>query len=698
VRRGLLALRIWELSDDRDDAERSRDVFQTAAERFPGETWSHYGLALALARGPEVRLSLPGGALGSVTVGQSLAEIFRRDPKSRARRSLRRALELEPGFAEAAVLLADLAIADGGRSRELIEEARDALRAAHGSGGTSARSQRALADMEIALGNYAAAGAAAGEGTDAGVLRTRAIALLLQPGSERAGAAAYWRGVEGLTEEAARQYYADVEVLATPAEAADWRAADLEGRRLWLDRFWQMRAAEGGVTPTERIAEHYERLTAARARYVRNSARGTDSQGLLLAGEAPQRFPFDDRGVVLIRHGEPRAVVSTGVRGLLPNESWYYELPDHGPQLFHFVAARGTQNFTLVRDLLEALDQTPGLDSEPRAGAILSLVGDRAPYEPRYRAVFARLNRMLQQAPMTSVDGTEMRSMLETADAEYRAGARAALRMDTYARGYTADLPFHHDVFTFRTPEARTDLTAAFAIPTAQLTPRVTDAGVEYVVQLSAILTDTLFDVVTRRDTVMRFAYARPMPTDAWIRTNITLAAQPSDDAVYRLVAADSGSGRGELVTGSGTVRDYTDTGIMVSDIVLAHPDTVGDWRRGDQTFALALPREFERERPFTIYYEIYNIAADRSFQTRIVVESVERRGIVGAIRGLFGGDNAAVDVRFDDVAQPDANGVVAQTRRLASDLGQGTWRMTVTVTTPDGASATTESTFTVER
>jgi hypothetical protein len=56
------------------------------------------------------------------------------------------------------------------------------------------------------------------------------------------------------------------------------------------------------------------------------------------------------------------------------------------------------------------------------------------------------------------------------------------------------------------------------------------------------------------------------------------------------------------------------------------------------------------------------------------------------------------VDVRFDDVAQPDVNGVVAQTRRLASDLGQGTWRMTVTVTTPDGASATTESTFTVER
>jgi hypothetical protein len=332
VRRGLLALRIWELTDDRDDAERSRDVFQTAAERFPGETWSHYGLALALARGPEVRLSLPGGALGSVTVGQSLAEIFRRDPKSRARRSLRRALELEPDFAEAAVLLADLAVMDGGRKRDVIEEARDALRSVQAEGGGNARTSRALAEMEMALGNFAAAGEVA-EGAlsenaeDAGVLRTRAMALLLQPGSADAGAAAYWHGVEQLNGEAADQYYTDLEVLVTPVEAAEWRNADLEGRRMWLRRFWELRAAGGGVTSAERLAEHYSRLTSARARFVRNSGRGTDGVGVLLDGEGAHDFPFDDRGIVLIRHGEPLSIVRTGTRGTLPNESWFYDMP-----------------------------------------------------------------------------------------------------------------------------------------------------------------------------------------------------------------------------------------------------------------------------------------------------------------------------------------------------------------------------------
>jgi hypothetical protein len=172
---------------------------------------------------------------------------------------------------------------------------------------------------------------------------------------------------------------------------------------------------------------------------------------------------------------------------------------------------------------------------------------------------------------------------------------------------------------------------------------------------------------------------------------------QPSDDAIYRLVVADSASGRGRLETGSSDVRDYADAGLMVSDIVLAHPDSVGDWRRGDATFALALPRVFERERPFTVYYEVYNLPADRSYSTRIVVEPAGRRSFLSRLGGLFGGGGAIINVRFDDVAAPTADGVVAETRELASDLAAGTYRMTVTVTTPDGDRAITESTFVVD-
>lgn len=698
VRRGLVALRIWELTGDRDDAQRSRDVFETARDRFPSEVWSHYGLALALAYGPEIGLSLPGNALAGVTLGQSVAEIFGRDPRSHARRSLRRALAIDPAFDDAAVLLADLAVMDGGRSRDLIEEARDALRAAHQAGGRSERTARALAELEIALGNYAAAGALTAEAEDAGVLRTRAMALMLQPGSTVDGAAAYWLGVERLTREAAEQYFTDLEVLVTPTEAAEWEAADLEGRRMWLQRFWDMRAARGGVTTTERLAEHYRRLTAARSRYVRNSARGTDGVGVLLDGEPEHQLPFDDRGIVLIRHGEPRAIVSTGHRGSLPNESWFYVLPGTGEQLFHFVARRGSQNFSLARDLLQAIDPAPGLDGPARANLILALVSDRAPYEKRYQAILPRLTRYIRAVPNADISGTEMRSLLETADAEYRPGARAAMRTDSHVRSYTDDLPFHHDVFTFRTPEARTDLTAAFAIPAGSIAPRQVDGGVEYRVQLSVIVADTLLDIVTRRDTIQRLRYPRALGADELLRTNITLQVLPSDDAVYRLVASDPATRRGRMETGASPVRDYTETDVMVSDIVLAHPDSIGDWQRGGATFALALPREFARERPFTVYYELYNLEVDEAYTTRIVVEPTERGGVLSRLLGLVGGGGTVIDVRFDDVASPDDDGVVAQTRTLASDLGEGSYRMRVTVSTADGATATTSSTFTVDR
>src|SRR5690606_25553157 len=153
-----------------------------------------------------------------------------------------------------------------------------------------------------------------------------------------------------------------------------------------------------------------------------------------------------------------------------------------------------------------------------------------------------------------------------------------------YVRNYTAELPFHHDVFTFRTPEARTAVTAAFAVPAGTLEPRTVDGAAEYTMQFSLIVTDTLLDLVTRRDTIVRFRRVQPLASDALIRTNITMTAQPSDDAVYRLVVADSGSGSGSMITGGEEVRDYADATLMVSDIVLAHPDSVGEWSRGGQT------------------------------------------------------------------------------------------------------------------
>ena len=90
-------------------------------------------------------------------------------------------------------------------------------------------------------------------------------------------------------------------------------------------------------------------------------------------------------------------------------------------------------------------------------------------------------------------------------DADYRQDARRALSSDVYHVQFDRGIDFHYDLFAFRTPFGRTDLTAAFAVRSSDLAS--IDAGdgrVTYPVLLSVVLIDTLSGEVTRRDTLQR--------------------------------------------------------------------------------------------------------------------------------------------------------------------------------------------------
>ena len=220
IERGLTAHRIWQLTSDPADAKRARQVFEEGASRFPDDPWVRFGWATALADGPETRLRVAGGVLSDVTVFQSVGEILKRDPRSRARAQLRRAVELRPGFGEAAVLLAELAVADGGRSSALVREARDVLVRARAAGAGSPDVANTLARLETLLGNYEAASAAT-EATaaagDAGALKARAEVLLLQPAHMAEGGRLYARSLEQPTAESVKAMFLDVQLLMTGA-------------------------------------------------------------------------------------------------------------------------------------------------------------------------------------------------------------------------------------------------------------------------------------------------------------------------------------------------------------------------------------------------------------------------------------------------------------------------------------------------
>jgi hypothetical protein len=87
----------------------------------------------------------------------------------------------------------------------------------------------------------------------------------------------------------------------------------------------------------------------------------------------------------------------------------------------------------------------------------------------------------------------------------------------------------------------------------------------------------------------------------------------------------------------------------------------------------------------FRVFFEIYNLEADRTYVTEVTVEPSGRRG------------PRPLRLRFQDFARPETDGVVRDVRRVETGLPPGRYRITVQVTDPQALrSARAEREFVV--
>jgi hypothetical protein len=438
------------------------------------------------------------------------------------------------------------------------------------------------------------------------------------------------------------------------------------------------------------MAEHYKRLATAHDKYRRQGKRGAMPGGSLVWEKyKDDALPFDDRGVIYIRHGAPAEIVHTSDVNLRPNETWVYHMNGRN-QLYNFVVLRDGTDYRLVDDILTALDpSTRGVPTEAAA----KLLRDRQQYEPRYAALaqkFDNYDRASRFNPSANSTGALSENMqgIDAAQtriaSDMRAQALVALATDSDAPDFKGDLPFYYDLYAFKGKNGLTDVTAAAAIPGNSLFSQPMGTQYLYSIQASLIFIDTATNEITRRDSVYTFLSSRVLGEFEHLRMTIDMSIPHSKAGVHRIVLRDRiNPGVGQLYGGASELKNFAGSSLMLSDVVLAESED-GAWQRGDAKLGLVPPRQFEEKKPLKLFYEIYNLEANAPYRTEILMAPVEGSTGFGRIRKLFGGSDGKIQLSFDGVAPAISNGTLQELKQVTAEVKPGKYKVTVRITNLD--------------
>ena len=504
LRLGHLGLRQGELGGPShfDDAA---SEFKFATELAPHFPYAWFGLGQA-----EFALGSRWGG------GREARPTVARDALSRASQAFARAVALEPGLAPRLEEMARRSLR--GMVPERAEAIRDALRRA-------TRDTRAPVPGRIVL----ALGRVQRELGDSGALASfeqyltlgdnRALALI-EVGRTRllrgdlSGQSLYLEGAAAEDPAAVAECRADLLPLATEAELADFDFRHGMARADMVRRFWSTRDRLELRAEGERLAEHLRRLALARREF------------LVVGADGEERF--DDRGRILVRHGEPDDRVSFAIPGVSPNESWRYRRAVTDLVL-HFAARQLPADFRLIESVLDVSDVRATLVAErPPASAAGAVTGEQL---LRSRAGLASL---YQQLPRGSAD--QVADYLTEERAIGRRGIQIATRTDTYSPRYQLDLNAWGRVAVAGGTGAEPLVQVLFAIPGYAVEPASGVAGVVYPVRVRFVALDTAGQVVASADTTTMLRPPDRIPANRSLAGAVAVPVLPGKLVVHAAV------------------------------------------------------------------------------------------------------------------------------------------------------------------
>jgi GWxTD domain-containing protein len=495
---------------------------------------------------------------------------------------------------------------------------------------------------DSAFSSYAAAGGAAGRAA----LELARVRLALHMASAdtlyyQAAGSSDSAVIAGLRE--------DLGWIADSAELAGFDSTTNASRPAWLRTFWESRDLEALRRRGDRLAEHYRRIGFAKAHFrLLSLDRKYELNELWVNRDAP----FDDRGLLYIRHGQPDDTASAVRAGACPNVSWRYRRPD-GNLVFHFVARENPDDWRLVETLANVSGEAGATTRVRRAGSdrscavIDDLLESRATLDPIYARLVTSPSRQNWERELALT--TRSRKVGTTTDSD---PLRFPTMLGATWRSYA---------LLGESPGTGRVLTIA-SVPADQLEPIISNPpGYGFRLHLVARSADTVIEIdSTRRfrsdaplepGQMLTFLTEVPLHPGTWKFGSVL--RQPVDSAgqYYRtptLIVPDAGA--------SATLQ--------MSDIVLGTRQGGQEWSAPDGAFMLSPTGAYRHGEPVLTYYELAGLRAGDTLHTDVVFARE--------------GSHDRVTLSFTEAA---GVGILRVRREMATDrLKEGTYTLTVTV------------------
>jgi GWxTD domain-containing protein len=471
-----------------------------------------------------------------------------------------------------------------------------------------------------------------------------------------------------------RALYEDIRTVLPGQDISAYESRSKNENRVFRERFWREKDPDLTTELNERLLEHYGRVWFARRNF------------------GDFAYPWDQRGTVYIRYGEPNyrsqsgrvpALTSPKVQQI--KELMYadlYNVPPQGELVGPVFPIRSSRGITLS-ERSDFVNEATGQDVEEDRSRSLSDPQSRAQGEsyapvtlfgdysmvPWESWVYTEIGRGLvfdftkeaggssgfDFAPIPDIPPSIMKSTARMSEyAPQLAYERIVAEMpDDFEKPlYAAIEDLKYEIFSFRAEAFKTRLDVAYGMPASAIRTRATRDGAEAVISRSIALADSSFDRVFRRSDRIQLDVVDGEIVDL-IRADL-------EPGTYHLTLRvhDTLGGRLSAIEQDVIVEAYPADAFGMSDLVLASSidEYSGEirFRRGRWEVRPRPGRSYKKPIvPF--YYEIYGLTKNAFGQARYrVTAGVKHKQGLRNRPAFLGEAKPEVTFTFDQTGDQD--------------------------------------------